>query len=144
MINGTAQVLNQSSNLNNNRAQEISEAIRKTEFNISGKIQRIFDDDGNSLIQHYSLLRIENINPIEYEKLAIFDGTTWESKKWNELASFTSTCDTEDSCTVCYVKTDNVYTVFVILSIVMAFTIIVVSGIFVWIKKENLPCRRKS
>lgn len=33
-----------------------------------------------------------------------------------------------------YRKTDNVYTVFVILSIVMAFTIIVVSGIFVWIK----------
>lgn len=70
LINGTAQVLNQS-NLNNNRAQEISEAIRKTVFNISGKIQRIFDDDGNSLIQNYSLLRIENIDTPKFEKVTL-------------------------------------------------------------------------
>ncbi|CAE1270088.1 unnamed protein product [Acanthosepion pharaonis] len=108
------------------------------------KKQRIFDDDGNSRIQNYSLLRIENIDPPKFEKLATFDSTTWEIKKWNELASLTSTCDTEDSCTVCYVKTDNVYTVFVILCIVTTFSILVVSGIFVWKKKENLPCRRKS
>ena len=68
LINGTVCVFNNRCILN---AENVSKEIRKTKLNISGKVQKLFDEDENSQIHLYCLLRVKTLDPFEYEMVTL-------------------------------------------------------------------------
>lgn len=139
LINGTRNATNNFADFKQRNPADIVRKIRKTRFNISGKEQRLFDDEGKSQIQLFNLLKVKTIDPLEYEKIAVYESESWQIDDLDKLSQVTSTCSSDDFCTKCpEVKSDPYFLVFVILDSILAFMIVVLIGVFVWKKKSNI------